>query len=221
MDGDPPVNPLRELLFADLPPAAARSTFERGGHATRYLVDLAAAAEAGDAGIARAALSRVPPATRETRMHLQAWSLAGRAGIDPAAEGVSDGEVLGVVVDVGLDDGLDTLAGYLDGSARYLNHAGGAVVWEVPDPDVGRHVRALLDAATRIVESGGPLDGPRPGPPHTGHLVLSVLTRGGTYVAAGPAGPIAADPRGGPVLSAATALMGHLVERSLRDRPRG
>ena len=161
-------------------------------------------------------LASLPPNARPgcTSRHGRSPVLAGA---DPVGSGADAGQVLGVVVDVALDAGLDTLAGYLDGSARYLNHAGGAVVWEVPDADVGRLVRDLLEAATVIVEMGGPLEGARLDPPAAGNLMLSVLTRGGVYIGAGPAEAIAGDPRGGPVLGAATMLMSHLVERSMQD----
>ena len=106
--------------------------------------------------------------------------------------------MLGVVVDMGLDEGLDTLAAFADGSARYLNHSGSAVVWEVPDMAVGQLVRALLDEAAIVVAMGAPLEGPRFPPPAPGSTMISVLTRGGIYLGAGPIEAITADPRGGP-----------------------
>jgi hypothetical protein len=174
-------------------------------------VALADAAERGDAAAAQAALARAPAADRETRLHLQAWHLARLAGMEPPPDGR---DVLGVVVDMGLDLGLDTLAGFADGSARYLNHAGSGIVWEVPDMAVGQHVRRLLEAAGIVVSMGAPIEGERFGPPPRGHAMLSVLTRGGIYVGAGPQEAMAEDPRGGPVIAAATALLQLLVQRA-------
>ncbi len=130
----PGVNPLRELLFADLPAAQARSVFANAGDAGRTLVALADAAGRGDTASARAALASAPAWNTDTRLHLQAWSLARDAGVDA---GDDSKDVLGVVVDMGLEEGLDTLAGFADGSARYLNHSGSAIVWEVPDMAIG------------------------------------------------------------------------------------
>lgn len=210
--GAPRVNPLRELLFADLAPAEARATFARGGAATAYLLALADAAERHDAGAARNILgSLVPPADRETRMHLQSWTLARLAGVDPGEDAKN---VLGVVVDVHLDEGLDTLAAFLDGSARYLNHGGGGVVWETPDMAVGQLVRQLIGEAAVVVAMGAPLEGERIGPPPPGGTSIWVLTRGGIYVGTGPSPAISADPRGGPVMQAATELLQLLVSRS-------
>lgn len=208
--GTPP-NPLRELLFADLPPAQARELFTRGGAATAYLVALADAADGRHTAGAIAALAAAPPPDRETRLHLQAWSLARAAGVEPGEDGR---DVLGVVVDMGLDEGLDTLAAFADGSARYLNHSGSAVVWEVPDMAVGQLVRALLDEAAVVVAMGAPLEGPRFPPPAPGSTMISVLTRAGIYLGAGPIEAITADPRGGPVLAAASELLALLVQRA-------
>ena len=202
---------LRELLFADLPAAQARAVFANAGDPGRAVLALADAADRRDAASARAALAAAPAWNTDTRLHLQAWSLARDAGVE-ATDGAKD--VLGVVVDMGLEEGLDTLAGFADGSARYLNHAGSGIVWEVPDPTIGQLVRALLDAAGTVVALGGPLEGERLGPPPRGHTMLSVLTSGGIYVGAGPIQTISDDPRGGPVIGAATALLQALVQRA-------
>ena len=208
--GTPP-NPLRELLFADLRPAQARDVFTRGGPATAYLVALADAAEARHTAGALAALAGAPAFDRETRLHLQAWTLARAAGVVP---GHDAHDVLGVVVDMGLEEGLDTLAAYADGSARYLNHSGSAVVWEVPDMAVGQLVRALLDEAAIVVAMGAPLEGARFPPPAPGSTMISVLTRGGMYLGSGPIEAITTDPRGGPVIAAASELLALLVQRA-------
>jgi hypothetical protein len=206
-----PSEALRNLLFADLPPARARDVFARGGEATRFLVELAAAAEAGDGPAALRAMASAPPPERETRLFLQAWHLARLAGIDPGAGG---GRSLGVVVDLHTDDGLDTLAGFRDGSARYLNFSGAGVVWEAPDAEIARLVDDLLFRAEEVVAVTGPLDGDRPGPPGHGGAMISVLTPGGIHVGAGSVYALSNDSRGGPVINAAAALLAELVARS-------
>lgn len=216
--GHPPHGDLRELLFADLPPDRAREVFARGGDATAFIVALADAALAHDRRAAEAALGRVPDATRESRLVLQAWSLARAAGVDPST---GAGEVLGVVVDMHLEEGLDTLAGFADGSARYLNHSGAAIVWEVADDAVGARVHDLVEAATAVVPVTGPLDGPRPDPPGMGGAMISVLTRGGIHVGAGSVHALSRDSRGGPVIAAAAAVLALLVERATTNRGAG
>lgn len=202
---------LRELLFADLEPARAREVFARGADATAVILELADAADSQDPGRAAAALAKVAAAGSETRLFLQAWSLARRAGVDPGDDAK---DVLGVVVDMGLDEGLDTLAAFSDGSARYLNHSGAAIVWDAPEMGVGQLVRQLLDAAGAIAVMTGVLDGPRPTPPGPSGAMISVLTRGGIHVGAGTAAAFAADPWAGPVMAAAEELLALLVERA-------
>jgi len=205
---------LRDLLFADLSPARAREVYARGGEATRFLVDLAAAAEAGDAPAALRALAGAPLPQRETRLYLQAWSLARLAGVDPGGQ---SGDALGVVVDMHTDDGLDTLAGFADGSARYLNFSGNGVVWEVPDAEVGLRVASLLERGAEVVRVTGPLEGSRPGPPGHGGAMITVLTPGGLHVGAGSVYALSNDSRGGPVIAAGSELLALLVERATRQ----
>jgi hypothetical protein len=68
---------IRELLFADLPPLTAIETFA----AVADLRDLARAAAREDASGASEILARIVEGTTESRVRLQAWALARRAGI--------------------------------------------------------------------------------------------------------------------------------------------
>jgi hypothetical protein len=95
---------------------------------------------------------------RPSRVYLQAWHhlrALGEVPDDPA-------HVYGVVVDMPLSGGLDTLAAYQDGTSRYLNHSGKILVWEVSDDDVDMLVRSLLDAGAAIASRTGPWRGTRP-----------------------------------------------------------
>ena len=204
---------LRDLLFADLPPDRAREVFGRGGAATRFIVELAAAAEAGDAPAALRAIAGAPAPERETRLFLQAWHLARLAGLDP---GAAARDPLGVVVDMHTEEGLDTVAGFADGSARYLGYSGAGVVWEVPDAIVGGLVQELLLRSLDVVAMTGPLEGSRPEPPGHGGAMISVLTPGGIHVGAGSVYALSNDSRGGPVIAAAADLLRVLVERATR-----
>lgn len=210
---------LRDLLFADLPPARAREVYERGGEATAALVALAHAATTRDAPAASAALERVRDGAHESRLRLQAWSLARTAGVVPSPEEAA--EVLGVVVDMGLAEGLDTLAAFADGSARYLNHSGPAIVWEVADTAVGQRVHALLAAAATVLPVTAPLAGPRPAPPGVGGAMISVLTPAGLHVGAGSIHALSRDSVGGPVISTAAELLALLVQRASQAQAHG
>ena len=131
---------IRELLFADLPPLTAMETFA----AVADLRDMAQATAREDEPTASEILARIVDGTTESRVRLQAWSLARRVGIEPPSDDAR--RVRGVVVDVGFDAGIDTLAGYEDGTARYLNQGGGGIVWETADETVGATIKSLLQA---------------------------------------------------------------------------
>jgi hypothetical protein len=45
-------------------------------------------------------------------------------------------EVLGVVIEMPSGGAYDTLAAYVDGSARYLNFSGKAIFWDAADPAI-------------------------------------------------------------------------------------
>ena len=203
---------VRELLFADLPPLTAIETFA----AAADLRDLAQASAREDEAGAREILARIVDGTTESRVRLQAWSLARRVGIEPPPDDAR--RVRGVVVDVGFDAGTDTLAGYDDGTARYLNQGGGGIVWETVDESIGVSIQGLIQAGQAVAERSGPLDGPRPPAPPSGGASIWLLTDGGIHLGSGPFGALAADPLGGPVIAAATDLMRLLIERSATDR---
>jgi hypothetical protein len=188
-----PLPDIRELLFADLPPLTVLEQFASAPD----LHELAGAIAREDEVAAQALLDQVVTRTTETRIHLQAWSLARRIGIEPPVE--NGRQARGVVIDVALEGGLDTLAGYEDGTARYLNQGGGAIVWEARDPS--------------IVERSGPLDGPRPAAPPPGYAAIWILTDNGIHLGAGPFQTLATDPLGGPVIASGTDLMRQLIER--------
>ncbi len=146
----------------------------------------------------------------------------------------------GSFVDVGFDAGTDTLAAYEDGTARYLNQAGGGIVWETADETIGASIEALIQAGQAVAERSGALDGPRPPAPPAGGASIWLLTDGGIHLGSGPFGALAqspcpsrradplvpssrtvsrsADPLGGPVIAAATELMRLLIERSATAR---
>lgn len=95
----------------------------------------------------------------ESRHYLQAWHCLRQHGEQPA-----DGEakqVLGVVVEVTFENGLDLLASYRDHSARYYNYSGAGVVWEHPDTTLDTDIDRLLAAAAATVSKIGPWKGPR------------------------------------------------------------
>lgn len=120
-----------------------------------------------------------------------------------------------VIVEVGLDEGLDVLAAYEDGSARYINHAGSLIVWDTNSPESDAMINDLFRAARAVVEQIGPWDGERLPPPPVGNVRLTFLVSDGLYFGEGQFGVLANDPMGGPVISGAARLMEFLIGKSL------
>ena len=124
-------------------------------------------------------------------------------------------ELLGVVIEHPLEGGLDTLAAYSDGGARYINHTGKMCVIEERIPAVDERLRALLAAARPLVDQIGPWDKPRLPPPPVGAVRLSFLVSDGLYFGQGSPAALAKDPLGGAVLAAGARLLEVIVERTL------
>jgi hypothetical protein len=131
-----------------------------------------------------------------------------------AAEAAVDG-IRGVVVEVEVDGaGVDTVAAFADGTARYLNHSGAAVVWEADDPVIRARVQAMIAAAVPVRTVAGPGDEPVPARPGRSMALIAVLTDEHPMIGLGPFDALASDPVGGPVLRSAFNLMTGLMERA-------
>jgi hypothetical protein len=207
---------IRDQLFADLDAEGALRAFG-GSPRPSPLATMAAAVVRRDKHEARVALADVLIRHPETRLWLQAWTLAREVGL--ALSETSD-RARGVVVEMGLDGGVDTVAGYDDGSARYLAQAGGDVFWDGkanPDVVIVSAIDALLAAGQDVVDGKAPLAPLRPDPPAHGAAAITVLTEEGFHVGTGPADELSQDRLGGPVFDAAVALMIALIDVSQKS----
>jgi len=148
----------------------------------------------------------------ESRHVLQAWQFLRSVNVQPDAS--IAGQVLGVVVEVTVGDAHDVLATYLDGSVRYLNHAGGATVLdEVPPPAVVLAANVLA-AGQALADQIGPWTEPQLPDLPVGSMRLTMLTRGGPRFGQGPDDVLGNDPMAGPLLVAATELLVTVVDLS-------
>jgi len=145
----------------------------------------------------------------ESRHHLQAWHFLRLNGEQPSPDIAK--RVLGVVIEVAMPKGLDTLAAYADHSARYFNYSGAVVIWERPDDSLDPSTDELLAVAGRVVTEIGPWEEARPGPPARGQARLSFLTPSGLHFGHGALGHLSIDPLGGAVLRVGTRLMQELM----------
>ncbi len=104
---------------------------------------------------------------------------------------------MGVVLEVQMRTGLDTLAAYADHTARYINHGGKLIVWEASGNDMDQRIDALLNAGQLVANAIGRWEEPRRGPPPKGHVRLNMLTPSGLHFGEGPFEILSTDPMGG------------------------
>jgi hypothetical protein len=126
-------------------------------------------------------------------------------------------ELLAVIVEVGLDGGLDVLASFEDGTARYINQSGKMIIWEKTDPTFLALREDLFAKSEKTVSQIGPWNQPRRPFPTTGNVRITFLVSDGLYFGEGPANVLFNDPMGKPVLDAAAQMMKYLTETTLRN----
>jgi len=149
----------------------------------------------------------------EARHTLQAWHFLRQAGQAPPADRVS--LVLGATVEIPIQKSHDLLAAYRDGTARYLNHSGKAVIWEDrSDTAIQAAITDWLTAGQVIADAIGVWDQPALPPLPAGHARLMMLTPGGHRFGQAPAAALFQDPKAGPFLNAATRVMQLITSRA-------
>jgi hypothetical protein len=212
-----PKSSLRETFFGDVP----LSTWAADKEAEPWTAFATAARclERGDRDGAVQTLQAIIRRTGlESRHYLEAWHALRQAGVSPSPEEAK--RVYGVVVDVPMKSGFDTLAAYEDRSARYLNFSGAAIIWDAPDSRMDHHVRELLAAGQALAQRIGPWEDTRPPlPPRQARI--SLLTPSGLHFGQGPFEALAQDAMAGPVIAAATGLMQALIQVAGASRGTG
>ena len=114
--------------------------------------------------------------------------------------------LLGVVVEVHFDIGLDAIAAFSEGGVRYVNHSGKLVVVEgvaTFRPIVER----LFSASEPVVAQIGVWQKARRPPPSVESVRLTFLLSDGLTFGEGPLPVMQQDPMAGPILSEAHELM--------------
>lgn len=140
--------------------------------------------------------------TQESRIRILAFNWLRQNGHDVQAR-----QVLGVIIEVPLDGGLDTLAAYADGRVRYINQTGKLAVFEGGPPEVEAMAKQLVSISEETVAKIGPWDKPRLPPPSRGNIRLSFLVSDGLYFGQGPFGMMQSDPSAAKIINKATQLL--------------
>jgi hypothetical protein len=196
-------DPIRQLLFASQSLREQVSHMRTGGQfgPAQSIADAQRLVEEGKTKDAVALLRSVLNSPGlETRIELWVWAALRELGEKP--EGKSAFEVLGAVLEVPSGGAYDTLAGYVDGSARYLNFSGKAIFWDTADPAVKRLCQALVDSTIPASSKAKPRNSLSL--PKRGNQV-TMLTRSGPFL-------ITAPPQA--VIKAGSGLMLELIRRA-------
>lgn len=126
-------------------------------------------------------------------------------------------ELLGVIVEVGLDTGLDVLASFSNGTARYINQTGRVLIWETTDQRSNELTKDLFAECRNIIEEIGPWDKPRRPCPTRKNMRITFLVSDGLYFGEGGVDVLFNDPMAKIALATATQLMQYLTERSMQQ----
>jgi hypothetical protein len=194
---DETCNFIYNLLFCDNPELFASSGAES------WLTTLLAGSPD------RAALRTIADgaATYDSRIRMLAFNRLREKG-----EPVPARVLLGVIVEVPLDEGLDTLAAFEDGGVRYINHSEKMSFFEGSGHPLDAQVQALLTVSQNAVNEIGPWTEARLPPPSRGMVRMSFLVSDGLYFGQGPMDEMLTDPMGGPIITASHALLQAIVE---------
>jgi hypothetical protein len=149
----------------------------------------------------------------ESRHVLQAWTFLRQVGTAPDPEHAK--EVLGVVVCVPVQHGHDVLAAYRDGSVRYVNFSGAAVVVDDAPLTVAAAAREFLEQGRILVGRIGPWTEPLP-PLASGEARLMVLTPSGPHFGQAAFSALGSDPVARPVVDTAFQLLNAVL--SIADK---
>jgi hypothetical protein len=143
---------------------------------------------------------------QEGRNRMWAYNLLTSKG-----EPVPPGILLGVIVEVAMDKGLDVLAAFSDGSVRYINHTETMGFIEGNPPQIREQVRVLLKISRFVVQQIGPWTQARLPPPPRGEVRATFLVSDGLYFGQGQYEQLRNDEMGGLVITAAELLLEAVV----------
>jgi hypothetical protein len=149
----------------------------------------------------------------ESRVALQAWTFLRASGVVPEAP--SDRQLLGVVVELPVDGSHDVVATYADGSARYLNHGGGAIVVEgAQQGDLGDVISATIELGQHLANVLGLWDQPALPVVPKAHGRVLLLTPGGMRFGQGPFEQLQTNPIANEIIKATMLTACRLISQA-------
>jgi hypothetical protein len=138
----------------------------------------------------------------ESRPRLIGYNLLSKAGID-----VKEKELLGIVIEIHQQNGLDVLSVYSDGTARYITQAGTIIVWETPTPASIELNTVLFKAGKSLGQITAPWYSLRKIFPEKGKVRVSLLMSNGLHTKEGEFLRMRNDKSSSAVIEAGIKLM--------------
>ncbi len=123
-------------------------------------------------------------------------------------EAAPKGVILGVIIEVPLDQGLDVLAAYADGSVRYINHAGRIAVIEPNGlPEANAQAKRLVDMAQSVAAVIGLSEEARQSPPAKPDARVTFVASDGLHYRQGPFETMQSSALAGPLIRQGSQLL--------------
>ena len=146
----------------------------------------------------------------ESRQYLQAYHFLN--GIQEFDE--REIQLFGVIAEIGLEQGSDTLAVYADHRARYYNYSGKSIIRENADDSLDALIDGILLQGTAIVSKIGPWQVARPAAPGNGKARINFLTSHGLHFGEASQSDLFSDPLAGKVMFALLEVMKRLTDQA-------
>jgi hypothetical protein len=209
-----PVLAERDALYGEVPLATFAASNGEAVYPWTSLRAAAAAIAAGDHARATPLLHRIATdAHLEPLTRLEAWTALRQLGALPTPSEAAKFE--GVVVEVILSSGRDTLAAYADKSATYISPSGQTIKLMPGGVALVPQIDALLAAGRTTQRRIGPwMSAQAPALPYNGGARVTILTAWGISFGQGPIDSISRDPRSALAFNAANALLQAMVARA-------
>ena len=128
------------------------------------------------------------------------------------SENVPPKILLGVIVEVPLQQGLDVLAAFSEGGVRYLNQSGKVAIFEGQGNPLEDLAKQLIATSQPLVNQIGPWDKQRLPPPKAGNVRMTFLVSDGLYFGEGPFGVLQKDSMASSILAKAGELLQKAVD---------
>ncbi len=125
-------------------------------------------------------------------------------------------DLLAITIEIGLDNGLDALACYKDGSARYINQSGKIIIWDAADETTRTLTEQLFTEGLKTVAQIGPWGKPRLASPSKDKARISFIVSGELYFGEAQVEVLFDDPLAKNALYYATQIVKHLTDKALQ-----